>query len=110
MTQTIVEPQSYEKYTIDRGFSPVRLDRMHAAMRRHIGESRLPGLVALVYHRGHEYVNAIGSFAFDSNVPMERNTIFRLASMTKPITAVAAMILVEECKIRLDDPVDNWLP
>jgi CubicO group peptidase (beta-lactamase class C family) len=41
---------------------------------------------------------------------MQRNTIFRLASMTKPITAVAAMILVEECKIRLDDPVDIWLP
>jgi CubicO group peptidase (beta-lactamase class C family) len=41
---------------------------------------------------------------------MERDTIFRLASMTKPITAVGAMILVEECKIRLDDPIDNWLP
>ena len=42
--------------------------------------------------------------------PMRRDTIFRLASMTKPITAVGAMILVEECKVRLDDPVDEWLP
>ena len=41
---------------------------------------------------------------------MRRDTIFRLASMTKPITAVGAMILVEECKVRLDDPVDRWLP
>ena len=48
--------------------------------------------------------------AFDSDVPMRRDTIFRLASMTKPITAVGAMILVEECRLRLDDPVDEWLP
>jgi CubicO group peptidase (beta-lactamase class C family) len=48
--------------------------------------------------------------AFDSDVPMRRDTIFRLASTTKPITAVGAMILVEECKIRLDDPADEWLP
>ncbi len=92
------------------GFSQSRLERMHTTLRRHIKESRLPGLVALIYHRGHEHVHAIGSFAFDGKVPMERNTIFRLASMTKPITSVAAMSLVEECKIRLDDPIDNWLP
>ena len=42
--------------------------------------------------------------------PMRRDTIFRIASMTKPITAVAAMILVEECKLRLDEPVDRLLP
>jgi CubicO group peptidase (beta-lactamase class C family) len=41
---------------------------------------------------------------------MRRDTIFRIASMTKPITAAAAMILVEECKLRLDEPVDRWLP
>ena len=41
---------------------------------------------------------------------MRRDTIFRIASMTKPITAVAAMILVEECKLRLDEPVDRLLP
>lgn len=42
--------------------------------------------------------------------PMQRATIFRIASMTKPVTAVAALILVEECRLRLDDPVDEWLP
>jgi CubicO group peptidase (beta-lactamase class C family) len=48
--------------------------------------------------------------AFGSNVPVRRDTIFRLASTTKPITAVGAMTLVEECKVRLDDRVDEWLP
>jgi CubicO group peptidase (beta-lactamase class C family) len=83
---------------------------MHAAMRRHIGSGRLPGLVTLVHHRGREHVKAIGTQDFGSSVPMRRDNIFRLASMTKPITAVGAVILVEGCKIRLDDPVDEWLP
>ena len=52
----------------------------------------------------------MGSTSFDGRVPMQRYTIFRLASTTKPITAAGAMILVEECRIRLDDPVDDWLP
>ena len=104
--QTFDQPFSLEGI----GFSQARLDRMNATLKRHLEESRLPGLVALIYHHGHEYVHAVGSFDFDGQVPMQRNTIFRLASMTKPITAVAAMILVEECKIRLDDPIDNWLP
>jgi CubicO group peptidase (beta-lactamase class C family) len=83
---------------------------MHTALRRHVDRGVLPGLVALVHHRGREHVEAIGTQAFGSDVPMRRNTIFRLASMTKPITAVGTMILVEECKLRLDDPVDAWLP
>ncbi|MGZ3788176.1 MAG: serine hydrolase domain-containing protein [Bacteriovorax sp.] len=92
------------------GFSRERVARMQEAMRRHVEGGQMPGLVTLVHHRGREYVDAIGTHAFNSNVRMRRDTIFRLASMTKPITAVAAMILVEECKIRLDDPVDEWLP
>jgi len=63
-----------------------------------------------VSRRGEEHVHAIGTLAFDGGGPMRRDTIFRLASNTKPITAVATMILVEECKLRLDDPVDAWLP
>jgi CubicO group peptidase (beta-lactamase class C family) len=83
---------------------------MHAALQRHVGPGRIPGLVALVDQRGREHVETIGTMAFDSNVPVRRDTIFRLASTTKPITAVGAMILVEECRVRLDDPVDEWLP
>jgi CubicO group peptidase (beta-lactamase class C family) len=48
--------------------------------------------------------------AFDRDTPVRRDSIFRLASTTKPITAVAAMTLVEECRLRLDDPLDEWLP
>jgi CubicO group peptidase (beta-lactamase class C family) len=92
------------------GFSRLRLDRMHEAMRRHVAPGKVPGLVMAVRHRGREYVDAIGTFGFDSDVPMRRDTIFRLASMSKPVTAVAAMVLVEECRLRLDDPVDDWLP
>lgn len=93
------------------GFGRARLDRMHAALRRHVESGMLPGLVAMVYHRGREHVEAIGAETFEGGgVPMRRDTIFRLASMTKPVTAVGAMVLVEECRIRLDDPVDEWLP
>jgi len=55
-------------------------------------------------------MDEIGTLAFDRAAPIRRDTIFRLASVTKPITAVAAMILIEECKLRLDDPVDELLP
>jgi CubicO group peptidase (beta-lactamase class C family) len=92
------------------GFSEVRLNRMHSAMRGHVESGYTPGLLTLVQQRSREHVDAIGTMAFNSAVPMGRDTIFRLASMTKPITAVGAMILVEECKVRLDDPVDRWLP
>src|SRR5512145_719390 len=91
-------------------FSQVGLARLHRAMRRHVDSHHTPGLVTLVQHRGREHVEAIGTMAFSSTVPMRRDAIFRLASMTKPITAVGAMILVEECRVRLDDPVDECLP
>jgi CubicO group peptidase (beta-lactamase class C family) len=92
------------------GFSPTRLARMHDALRRHVGNGLLPGLVATVSRRGMDHVDAIGTLGFDRAAPMRSDTIFRLASVTKPITAVAAMILVEECRLRLDDPVDDLLP
>jgi len=93
-----------------QGFSPARLARLHAALQRHVDSGQIPGLVALVHHRGREHVETLGTTAFGGDAPMRRDTIFRLASTTKPITAVAAMILVEECRLRLDDPVDDWLP
>ena len=92
------------------GFSRKRVARMQAALRRHVESGLLPGFAALVHHRGEEHVETFGTMAFGRSAPMRRDTIFRLASTTKPITAVAAMILVEECRIRLDDAVDEWLP
>jgi CubicO group peptidase (beta-lactamase class C family) len=91
------------------GLSKARLGRMHEVMAGHVEAGDMPGLVTLVSRRGETFVDAIGRMAFDGP-PMRRDTIFRITSMTKPVTAVAAMILVEECKLRLDEPVDRWLP
>lgn len=93
-----------------RGFDPSRLQRLHTALARQVELGRLPGLVAALDRHGAEHVDAIGTLAFDRDAPMRRDTLFRLASVTKPITAVAALILVEECRLRLDDPVDEFLP
>ncbi len=83
---------------------------MRAILRRHVDGGRLPGLVAAIGRRGADHIDAVGTLAFDRADPMRPDTVFRLASVTKPITAVAAMILVEECRLRLDDPVDGLLP
>ena len=111
-TMTLPEKERTEQLPgIARGrFSQTRVTRMHETLQRHVDSGEVPGLVALVDRRGSEHLETIGTMAFDGNEPMRRDTIFRLASMTKPITAVGAMILVEECRIRLDDPVDEWLP
>ncbi len=70
----------------------------------------MPGLVALVSRKGQTHVEAMGAAAFGDPAPMAHDAIFRIASMTKPIAAAAAMILVEEGRLRLDEPVDALLP
>jgi CubicO group peptidase (beta-lactamase class C family) len=92
------------------GFSRARLGGMHDVMTGHVQRGLVPGIVTLVSRRGEVHVDAIGTKAFGGSDPMRRNTIFRIASVTKPIVATAAMILVEECTLRLDEPVDQWLP
>jgi CubicO group peptidase (beta-lactamase class C family) len=91
-------------------FAEARLDRMHDVMAGHVEGGVVPGIVTLVSRRGETHVDAIGTKAFGGSDPMRRDTIFRVASVTKPIVAAAAMILVEECALRLDEPVDPWLP
>ena len=91
------------------GLSKTRLERMHSVMAGYVERGELPGLVTLLARRGAVHVDLIGAQAL-GGAPMQRGTIFRIASMTKPVTAVAAMILVEECKLRLDEPVDELLP
>ena len=90
-------------------FLKKRLDQMHNVMASHVERGEVPGLVTLVSRRGEIRVDSIGRLAFDGP-PMARDTVFRITSMTKPVTAVAAMILVEEGKLQLDDPVDRSLP
>ncbi len=92
------------------GLSRARLGRMHDVMAGYVERGDVPGLVTLVSRRGEVHVDVIGTLAFKDPDPMQRDTIFRISSMTKPIIAVATMILVEECKLRLDEPVDRWLP
>src|SRR2546430_10626829 len=92
------------------GLSKARLSRMHNVMAGYVERGEVPGLVTLVSRRGEVHVDAIGMKAVAGPDPIRRDTIFRISSMTKPITAAATMILVEECKVRLDEPVDRWLP
>ena len=92
------------------GFSAARLARMHDVMAGHVERGHVPGIVTLVSRGAETHVDAIGTKAVGGSDPMRRGTIFRIASMTKPIAAVAAMILVEDCTLRLDEPVDPLLP
>ena len=92
------------------GLSKARLGRMHDVMVGHVERGAVPGLVTLVSRRGEVHVDAIGMKAVGGGDPMRPNTLFRIASLTKPVTAAAAMILVEECKLRLDEALDRWLP
>jgi CubicO group peptidase (beta-lactamase class C family) len=82
---------------------------MRDVMAGHVERGEVPGLVTLVSRRGETHVEAIGAKATGGD-PMRRDTIFRIDSMTKPIAAAATMILVEECTLRLDEPVDRLLP
>jgi CubicO group peptidase (beta-lactamase class C family) len=92
------------------GLSAARLDRMRRVMAGYVERGEVPGLITLVNRRGEEHVEVIGTLEEGGTEPVRRDTIFRISSMSKPIAAVAAMILVEECRLRLDEPVDRMLP
>ena len=92
------------------GLSATRLRRLGTVLTRHVESGDMPGLVALVARRGEVHVEAIGTLEADGSEPMRRDTIFRIASVTRQIAAAAAMTLVEECRLRLDDRVDDLLP
>lgn len=92
------------------GLSKSRLERMHHVLSGYVERQEMPGLVALVSRHDDVHVETLGTMAVGHPAPMKRDTIFRIASIAKPITAVAAMILVEECKLRLDESIEAWLP
>jgi len=75
-------------------FSKTQLARMHDVMAGHVASGRMPGLVTLMSRRGETHVDAIGTLAFGASAPMRRDTLFRIASISKPVTAAAAMMLV----------------
>lgn len=82
----------------------------HDILETHVSNGAMPGAVSLVAHRDRVEVHAVGSVDVNGTPPIARDSIFRIASITKPITAAAVMMLVEDGRIALDDPIGTWLP
>ncbi|MER6304093.1 serine hydrolase domain-containing protein [Kitasatospora sp. NPDC001539] len=94
----------------NNGFTDAGLRRLHDVLARHIDSGAVPGAVALVGRGDRTHVLALGTMNHGGGEPMRRDTIFRMASTSKPVTVAAGMVLLDECRLRLDDPVDPWLP
>lgn len=94
------------------GFDFARLAQTRAAMQRFVDAGHIAGIVMLTWRHGQiaQAADALGLRDIESRAPMTRDTLFRIASMTKPITSVAALMLVEEGRIALESAVTNWLP
>ncbi|MFF4300100.1 serine hydrolase domain-containing protein [Streptomyces sp. NPDC001601] len=83
---------------------------LHATLRRHVEAGAVPGAVGLVARGDDVEVVAVGHTDVEGSAPMARDSVFRIASVTKPITAAALLMLVDEGRIGLGDPVADWLP
>lgn len=95
----------------DVGFSAERLPRIHETVQRYLDAKQLSGAVTLVARRGRiAHFEAHGVMDLEAGTPMRKDAIFRIASMSKPVTGVAIMMLLEEGKLRLNDPVSRFIP
>jgi CubicO group peptidase (beta-lactamase class C family) len=93
------------------GFNPRRVAHIREAMQGWIDRGIIAGALTLLYRRGAiAQVDAMGWQDEAGRIPIRRDTIFRIASMTKPITCLAALMLIEEGKLRLNDPIGPWIP
>ena len=93
------------------GFVEAALAQIPAALQAVTDAGDLSGFVTLVWRKGEVVqVNTIGHRDVEAGLPMTRDTLFRIASMTKPVTSIAALMLWEEGKLKLDDPISKWLP
>ena len=93
------------------GLSPERLGRVDAAMQKAVDSGELPGAVVFIARDGQlAYAKSFGWQDREKKIPMSNDSIFRLYSMTKPVVSVAAMILVEEGKLGLQEPVSKYIP
>lgn len=93
------------------GLSRERLADITTLMQKHVDEKKLAGAVAVVARRGKvAYLQSVGKQDIEKSIDMDTNTIFRIASMTKPITSVAVLMLYDDGLIRLDDPVSKYIP
>jgi CubicO group peptidase (beta-lactamase class C family) len=94
-----------------QGVDQSALAKIAPALQGVIDAGDLSGFVTLIWRKGEELqFNALGHRDIDAGLPMTRDTLFRIASMTKPVTSVAALMLMEEGKLRLDDPIVKWMP
>ena len=95
----------------DVGLSSERLERLTAALQGYVDEGRLPGAVALVARRGKiAYLEAVGYRDIESEAPMTTDAIFRIASQTKALASTGVMLLQEDGKLLITDPVGKYLP
>ncbi len=93
------------------GFSGARLGRIHDTVQRYVDQGQFAGAVTLVARRGKVvHFEPHGYMDLDTKAPMRKDAIFRIASMSKPVTGVAIMMLMEEGKVRLTDPVSRFIP
>ena len=83
---------------------------MRRSLSGYVERGEVPGLVALVSREDDVFAEAFGTMTVGGEEPVKRSSIFRIASLSKPATAVAGMVLVQEGKMALDDPVSRWLP
>ena len=92
------------------GLTKKGTEALDETLARHVGKNGLPGLVAMVARGDDVHVAALGHKAFGDPEPIGRDAIFRIASISKPIAGVAAMLLIQDGAMALDDPIDRWLP
>jgi CubicO group peptidase (beta-lactamase class C family) len=93
------------------GLSAMRLREATELLNRYVAEERIAGAVAAVARRGRiGYIEAVGVQDLQTRAPMTAQSLFRIYSMTRPVTAVAVMMLHEEGRFKLDDPVANFIP
>jgi CubicO group peptidase (beta-lactamase class C family) len=93
------------------GLSAARLGRIRPAMQRYVDENKLAGVLTAVARHGHiAHLDTVGLMDVEANKPMQLDTIFRIYSMSKPITSVAVMMLYEENRFLLTDPVSRFIP
>lgn len=86
------------------------MSELHDTLRRHVDDGAVPGAVGIVARGDDVEVVAVGGVDVEGTAPMARDSIFRIASITKPITAAAVLMLVEDGLFGIDDPVEEWLP
>ena len=89
----------------------MRLERLHRHFSKYVDDEQMPGwLITVSRHGKLAYVSTCGHRDAEAGLPVETDTIWRIYSMTKPVTSVAAMILYEEGKLALTDPVSAFIP